>query len=98
MSLELFWGFYPVVTHDVTIDGEHLPIFDPMGKDTELFHHTATADPESSGSLHISEAARWFGSIWGTIARPYPPGAQDGGGPHSPVGPDRPRHAPHDAG
>ena len=70
---ELFWGFYPVIQHEVTIDGEHLPIFDPMGKDTVLFHHTATADPESSGSLHVSEASRWFGSIWSTIARPYEP-------------------------
>jgi hypothetical protein len=70
---DLFWGFYPVVKHDVTIGGEHVPIFDPMGKDAELFHHTATADPEASGSLHVSEAARWFGSIWGTIARPYQP-------------------------
>ena len=70
---ELFWGFYPVMQHEVTIDGEHLPIFDPMGKDTVLFHHTATADPESSGSLHVIEASRWFGSIWSTIARPYEP-------------------------
>ena len=70
---ELFWGFYPVVKHDVTIEGQPVPIFDPMGKDTELFHHTATADPESSGSLHLSESARWFNSIWSTIARPYQP-------------------------
>jgi DNA-binding transcriptional regulator YhcF (GntR family) len=70
---DLFWGFYPVIEHEVTIDGEHLPIYDPMGKDTELFHHTATTDPESSGSLHLSEAARWFNSIWATIARPYQP-------------------------
>ncbi|HLL61556.1 MAG TPA: winged helix-turn-helix domain-containing protein [Propionibacteriaceae bacterium] len=70
---DLFWGFYPVIEHEVTINGEHLAIFDPMGKDTELFHYAATTDPESSGSLHLSEAARWFNSIWATIARPYQP-------------------------
>jgi DNA-binding transcriptional regulator YhcF (GntR family) len=70
---DLFWGFYPVIEHEVTIGGEHLSIFDPMGKDTELFHYAATSDPESSGSLHLSEAARWFNSIWATIARPYQP-------------------------
>lgn len=70
---DLFWGFYPVIEHEVTINGEHLAIFDPMGKDTELFHYADTTDPESSGSLHLSEAARWFNSIWATIARPYQP-------------------------
>jgi DNA-binding transcriptional regulator YhcF (GntR family) len=67
---ELFFGFYPVVMHDVSIDGETVPIFDPMGKDTALFHHTADTDPESLSSQYVSQAAAWFDSIWGTIARP----------------------------
>ena len=43
-----------------------------MGKDTELFHHTG-GDPDSMGTLYISEASRWFDSIWTTIARPWQP-------------------------
>ena len=67
---ELFFGFYPVVRHDVIINGETVPTFDPMGKDTALFHHTAEADPEALSSQYVAEAAAWFESIWTTIARP----------------------------
>lgn len=70
-STDLFFGFYPVREHDVSIDGNQVSIFDPMGKDTELFHHTG--DPDSMGGLYVSEASRWFDSIWSTIARPWQP-------------------------
>ena len=69
---DLFFGFYPVREHEVTIAGDHVSIFDPMGKDTELFHHTGGV-PDSMGSLYLSEASRWFDSIWTTIARPWQP-------------------------
>lgn len=68
---DLFFGFYPVVEHDVTINKKPVSIFDPMGKDTVLFHHVADADPDSTGSLYIAETAKWFDSVWETIARPY---------------------------
>ncbi|QDP94820.1 GntR family transcriptional regulator [Microlunatus elymi] len=67
---DLFFGFYPVVAHDVVIGGEVVPTFDPMGKDTALFHHTATKDPDALGTQYVTEAERWFDSVWSTIARP----------------------------
>lgn len=70
---DLFFGFYPIVEHDVTIGRETVPTFDPMGKDTELFHHAADSDPDSTGSLYVQEASKWFDSIWATISRPYTP-------------------------
>ena len=69
-AADLFFGFYPVVEHTVTINGEQVPTFDPMGKDTALFHHTADADPESIESQYVGQALAWFDSIWSTIARP----------------------------
>ncbi|BAK37965.1 putative GntR family transcriptional regulator [Microlunatus phosphovorus NM-1] len=69
---DLFFGFYPVREHEVTLDGDQVAIFDPMGKDTELFHHTS-GEPDSIGTLYLSEAAKWFDSIWTTIARPWQP-------------------------
>lgn len=71
-STDLFFGFYPVREHNVTISGEQIPVYDPMGKDTELFHHTS-GDPDSIGSIYLAEAGRWFASIWSTIARPWQP-------------------------
>ncbi|MGL5857876.1 MAG: GntR family transcriptional regulator [Angustibacter sp.] len=70
---ELFFGYYPVIEHTVTIGGKRVPIYDPMGKDAVLFHHTTDADPDSSGSLHVSETTKWFTSVWDTIARPFQP-------------------------
>lgn len=68
---DLFFGFYPVVERTVTIDKKRIPIFDPMGKDTVLFHHTADSDPESTASQYIAETAKWFDSLWDTIAHDY---------------------------
>jgi DNA-binding transcriptional regulator YhcF (GntR family) len=68
---DLFFGYYPVVEHTVQIDKKRVPIFDPMGKDAVLFHHIADGDPESIGSQYIAETARWFNSVWSTIARPF---------------------------
>jgi hypothetical protein len=59
-----------VVQHDVTIAGETVPVFDPMGRDTALFHHTADTDPDSLNSQYVQQAAAWFDSIWSTIAQP----------------------------
>ena len=66
---DLFLGFYPVVQHEVKIGGQPVTINDPMGKDATLFHQAANGDPESVGGQYISEAARWFNSVW-AIARP----------------------------
>lgn len=70
---ELFFGFYPVVQHEVVLGTDRVAIFDPMGKDAQLFHHSLDSDPDSLGSLHVAEAEKWFESIWTTIARPWQP-------------------------
>lgn len=68
---EVFFGLYPVVEHEVTIGKKKVPIYDPMGKDAVLFHHSRDGDPDSMGSLYVSEMSKWFDSVWTTIARPY---------------------------
>lgn len=70
---EVFFGFYPVLQHEVTIGGQPVMINDPMGKDTILFHQSTDGDPESAGGQYVTEAARWFDSVWSTIASPYQP-------------------------
>jgi hypothetical protein len=36
---EAFFGFYPISKHTVTLDGQPVPMYDLMGKDTTLFHY-----------------------------------------------------------
>lgn len=70
---DLFFGFYPVIEHKVTIAGEQVPIYDPMGKDAILFHHVADEDETTTASQYVSQARSWFDSVWNTIAREYTP-------------------------
>ncbi|MGH3712654.1 MAG: hypothetical protein ACRDT4_04225 [Micromonosporaceae bacterium] len=68
---EAFFGFYPVVEHEVRIKGEPVAIFDPMGKDATLFHYSGHDEDTSTGAEYVDQARRWFESLWDTIARPY---------------------------
>ncbi len=38
---EKFFGFYPVIEHDVTVQGKAHPMYDLMGKDAVLFYYVA---------------------------------------------------------
>ena len=65
---EAFFGFYPVREHKVTLNGEARPMYDLMGKDAVLFHHTISDDDASIGSQYVEEARAWFDSIWSTVS------------------------------
>ena len=69
-DVDVFFGYYPVVKHEVRIGGKRTSIFDPMGKDAVLFQYTDDGDPDSTGSQFVAQTRTWFGSIWDTIARP----------------------------
>jgi DNA-binding transcriptional regulator YhcF (GntR family) len=66
---EVFFGFYPVVEREVEIDGKQVSIFDAVGKDTVLFHHSISDDDRATGSQYVEQARRWFDSLWGTLGR-----------------------------
>lgn len=69
---EIFFGFYTVTEHPVTIDGEQVTLYDVRGKDSLLFHYSVRAD-DADGAEHVEQARTWFESIWSTIAREYRP-------------------------
>lgn len=69
-GVDVFFGFYPVVAHDVRIQGKPTPIFDPMGKDAVLFQYTDEGDPESTAAQFVQQTRAWFESVWSTIATP----------------------------
>jgi DNA-binding transcriptional regulator YhcF (GntR family) len=68
---EVFFGFYPVMTHAVAIDGAPVEIFDPMGKDATLFHYAMSDDEDAIDTLYVAQARAWFESVWATVAREY---------------------------
>lgn len=66
---EVFSGFYPVAKHTVTLDGQPVPMYDLMGKDTTLFHYAVDDDPTSMASQYVEEARQWFDTLWHTVGR-----------------------------
>jgi DNA-binding transcriptional regulator YhcF (GntR family) len=66
---EVFCGFYPVTKHTVTLDGQPVPMFDLMGKDTTLFHYALDDDSASMASQHVEQAQAWFDAMWHTVGR-----------------------------
>jgi len=66
---EVFFGFYPVLEHKVQIAGEPTAIFDPMGKDAVLFHFATSDDDTSVGAQYVTEAQKWFNSVWQTVGK-----------------------------
>lgn len=68
---EAFFGYYPVQEHTIALDGEPTPIWDLMGKDTILFHHSAEADPEAMASQYVQQSRMWFDSVWSSVAQQY---------------------------
>ena len=69
---EAFFGFYPVRERKLTLGGEVRSIYDVLGKDATLFHHTITDDDASAGSQYVEQARMWFDTIWNTISREMP--------------------------
>jgi len=70
---EAFFGFYPVRERKVTFKSDARAIYDVLGKDAVLFHHTMTDDDTSIGSQYVEQARAWFESIWTTISHDLAP-------------------------
>lgn len=67
-GVDVFFGYYPVVKHEVRINGKRQPIYDAMGKDAVMFQHVDDGDPDSMGSMFVASTRDWFQSVWDTIA------------------------------
>jgi len=70
---DAFFGFYPVVQRVIKINSEPHEIYDLVGKDAILFHHTRSDDADSTGSEYIEQAQHWFDSMWTTVGRDFKP-------------------------
>lgn len=72
-SEEIFYGFYPVKSHTIRLNGDQERIFDLLGKDSTLFHFSVSDDETSNAPQFVKEAQGWFDSLWETISREYAP-------------------------
>ncbi|MET9650429.1 winged helix-turn-helix domain-containing protein [Streptomyces sp. NPDC006460] len=72
---DAFFGYYPIRPNKVVTQGEAIEIYDLVGKDTVLFHHSLNDGDSSSGAQQVEQAQMWFDSVWETIGRDYNPDA-----------------------
>ncbi|MFV5991382.1 GntR family transcriptional regulator [Streptomyces sp. NPDC056231] len=68
---DAFFGYYPIKPNTVVAQGETIEIYDLVGKDTVLFHHSVNDSDSSSGAQQVQQARMWFDSVWETIARGF---------------------------
>ncbi|MEL5959827.1 GntR family transcriptional regulator [Streptomyces sp. CLV115] len=68
---DAFFGYYPIKPNTVVAQGEPIEIYDLVGKDTVLFHHSVNDSESSSGTQQVQQARMWFDSVWDTIARGF---------------------------
>jgi len=69
---DAFFGYYPVVKHEVRIGEKRQAIYDPMGKDAVMFHYVDDGDSESKDAQFVTQTRAWFESVWATIATTAP--------------------------
>jgi DNA-binding transcriptional regulator YhcF (GntR family) len=70
---EVFFGFYPVYQHTVSVKGKPTKIRDLAGKDSTLFHFTVEDDDHSIGTPFVEQSRAWFDSVWTAISHEYTP-------------------------
>jgi len=64
---EAFFGFYPIVQHNIALPGGQQPMYDLMGKDALVFRH-ATGSGQPADAPWIEQASNWFEAMWQTIS------------------------------
>jgi hypothetical protein len=68
---EAFFGFYPIMEHTIRLPGGPRAMYDLMGKDALVFHHSpGSGNP--ADQLYLDQAQNWFNTMWHTISYEYP--------------------------
>jgi hypothetical protein len=68
---EVFFGLYPIIKHRIPLASGERDIYDLMGKDAVVFHHSAHSG-QPTDIPYIEQARAWFTSMWDTISYEFP--------------------------
>lgn len=70
-SEEAFFGFYPITKNHVQFPSGPRDIYDPMGKDALIFHHSVRSG-QAVDKAYVDPARSWFDSMWENISYEFP--------------------------
>ena len=68
---DVFFGFYPILRQRIPLPGGDTDIYDLMGKDAVVFHHSLHSG-QPTDVPYVEQARAWFTSMWDTISYEYP--------------------------
>jgi hypothetical protein len=68
---EVFFGLYPIVKARLPLASGDRDIYDLMGKDAVVFHHSVHSG-QPTDIPYIDQAQTWFTSMWETISYELP--------------------------
>ena len=67
---EAFFGFYPIVQHNIQLTSGPRVMYDLMGKDALVFRYSQHSG-NPADQLYIEQARHWFDTMWQTISYEY---------------------------
>jgi hypothetical protein len=68
---EVFFGLYPITKHHITLPSGGRDIYDLMGKDAVVFHHSVHSG-QPADQAYVEQAQSWFDSMWDNISYEFP--------------------------
>lgn len=68
---EVFFGLYPIVKHNIPFADGPRDIYDLMGKDAVVFHHSIHSS-QPADAPYVDQARAWFDSMWDHISYEFP--------------------------
>ena len=68
---EVFFGLYPITKQRIPLASGDRDIYDLMGKDAVVFHHSVHSG-QPTDIPYIDQARSWFSSMWDTISYKFP--------------------------
>jgi hypothetical protein len=68
---EVFFGLYPIVKHTIPFANGDRDIYDLMGKDAVVFHHSIHSS-QPADVPYVEQSRAWFNSMWDHISYEFP--------------------------
>ena len=68
---DVFFGFYPITRQSVSLPSGPREMYDLMGKDAVVFHHSVHSDHPADGP-YVEQARSWFTAMWDNLSYEFP--------------------------
>jgi hypothetical protein len=68
---EVFFGLYPITKHHIALPSGGRDIYDLMGKDAVVFHHSVHSG-QPADEQYVEQTRTWFDAMWENISYEFP--------------------------